>query len=226
MTPLDGQVRVALVDDDLKFAQWVEEVLREHPQLVWLGGAATLDQARSAIPALQPAVILLDIQLPSGSGIDLIPEFRKSVPKAEILMLTVFEDTDKLFRSLSLGARGFLTKRAGAVQLVEAINGIAQGESPITPSIARRLLDEVFGGPRPDLETGLTAREWEVLNHVAQGCLNKEIALRLGISPETVRAHLYRIYRKLEVNTRGQAVRKAFPGMQAFSWPRRPRSDG
>jgi DNA-binding NarL/FixJ family response regulator len=157
-----------------------------------------------------PELLLLDIQLRGMSGLDGIPLFRQHGPKTAIVVLTVFEDDDKLFRAICAGANGYLLKTQAAQELSSAVESALHGGAPMTPRIARRVL-EMFAqfAPKTNSDYGLSPREIEVLQCVVEGLLKKEIAERMRLSAHTVDAYLRRIYEKLHVNSRSGAISKA-----------------
>lgn len=170
-------------------------------------------RCEDALVALQqftkPGVILLDVGLPGMSGLDAIPQLRERAPDTAIIILTVFEDEDKIVRAICAGAAGYLLKTATPEDLVRAIREVLAGGAPMNGRIARRVL-EMFSklAPRQN-DYGLTEREREILQCLIGGFIKKEIADQLGLSVHTVDTHLRNIYGKLEVNTRTGAVAKA-----------------
>jgi len=153
----------------------------------------------------------MDIHLPGMSGIECIRRLKRQQPRVQISMLTVFEDHDRIFQSLTAGASGYLLKQTPPAKLLEAIAELHRGGSPMSTQIARRVV-EAFQRPVPSEQTDakLTPREQEIVRLLAKGYLYKEIAEQLGLSVETVRTHLHRIYEKLHVHTRTEAVMKLY----------------
>ena len=172
---------------------------------------ADLDvRGRSRAP--QPAVVLMDIEMPGRDGIETTAELQASWPGLEVLMLTVFEDEDKIFAAVQAGASGYLLKDAGAESIVRAVEEIAAGGAPTSPLVARKLLGYVRDQrPRsaPDDALHLTPRETDVLGHLIEDGTEAQIAEALGVSPHTVRTHVKNLYAKLRVHSRAQAVRAA-----------------
>lgn len=166
-------------------------------------------QQAAALPA--PHVVLLDIGLPETDGLTGLPRLREHAPEAHILILTVFEDDAKIFAAISGGAHGYLLKTAPGAQIAEAITEVQAGGSPLTPRVARKLLEH-FAKARPHSPPGesvdLKEREREILGLIVEGLLKKEIADRLNIGIHTVDTHMRAIYRKLQVTTRAAAVAK------------------
>lgn len=166
-------------------------------------------QALDTEKGCEPDVILLDVGLPGMSGLEGIRHFRDRLPEAQVIILTVFEDDEKIFQAICAGASGYLLKTAGANMIVQAIHDALSGGSPMNPRIARRVL-EMFSRLAPKkADYGLSEREKEILQHMVEGLIKKEIADRLQLSVHTVDTYLRRIYEKLEVNTRTGAVAKA-----------------
>lgn len=168
------------------------------------------------LPSRRPDVVLMDIGLPGMSGIDCIRQLKETFPRCQIMMLTVFEDHDRIYESLLAGASGYLVKKTPPAKLLEAIRDVHAGGSPMSNQIARRVV-EAFraSGSSGSKDTSrldaLSTREQEILACLSQGLLYKEIAARLGISIETVRTHIRNVYQKLQVRSRTEALLKAFP---------------
>jgi DNA-binding NarL/FixJ family response regulator len=204
-------IRVALVEDDPQVREGLESLLDSSSGFRCVAACASAEEALQRLPALSPDVVLMDIQLPGMSGIECIRRLKQEKPQLQISMLTVFEDHDRIFQSLAAGASGYLLKQTPSGKLLEAVAELHQGGSPMSAQIARRVV-ETFQRP-PRTETGaetLTPRETEIIRLLAKGYLYKEIADQLGLSVETVRTHLHRIYDKLHVHTRTEAVMKLF----------------
>lgn len=157
----------------------------------------------------RPDALLLDLGLPGMSGLEVIPQVRALSPETTILVLTVFEDEEKVFRAVCAGASGYLLKGSSLEEMIRGVREALAGGSPMTPRIARRVL-EMFSQLRPNpRDYGLTEREREILRLVVVGLTKKELAARLELSVHTVDTHLRRIYEKLEVHNRSGAVAKA-----------------
>lgn len=161
-------------------------------------------------PEQVPAIILLDVGLPGMSGIDGIALLKHAAPSVQIVILTVFDDDDKIYRAICAGASGYLLKGAPLDELAAALSEVSRGGSPMTPRVARRVL-EMFTklAPRESNAAGLSPRERQVIEGMAEGLTNKEIADRLGLSAHTTDGYTRAIYEKLHVNSRGGAVAKA-----------------
>ncbi len=205
---MEPEIDIAIVED--------EEDVRESLGLIIAGTrgmrcAGLFPDGTSAlrgIPPLAPRVVLLDIGLPDISGIEVARRLRREVPGLEIMMLTVFEEEERIFAALRAGATGYLLKRTPPAELLQAVRELVDGGSPMTGRIARRVV-QAFQGPSPP-EKELTAREREVLELLAEGCRYREISERLGVTYETVRTHIRHIYEKLQVHSRTEAVMRQF----------------
>jgi DNA-binding NarL/FixJ family response regulator len=175
----------------------------------------SVEQAFAALDADPlPDVILLDVQLPGMDGITALPTFRERAPAARAVILTVFDDADKIFRAVCAGASGYILKSSGIDQIGEAIHQVMEGGAPVTPEVARKVLDAFtrIGLPPADgsaEDYQLTPRERDILRLLADGLTKKEIATTLKISVNTVSTHLQRVYEKLHVGTNTGAVAKA-----------------
>jgi len=211
MTAAANRIRVALVEDDPPVRAGLRLLIDSSPTCVCVGDFGTGEEALAKIPALDPQTVLMDIGLPGLSGIECIRRLKKLRPKLPIMMLTVFEDHDRIFQSLSAGASGYLLKQTPPDKLLEAIVELHRGGSPMSMQIARRVV-ETFQEPAAGAEatTGLSPREKEIVAGLAKGYLYKEIAAQLGISVETVRTHLHHIYEKLHVRSRTEAVMRVY----------------
>jgi DNA-binding NarL/FixJ family response regulator len=203
-------ITVWLIEDNATFRRAVMRALDQEGGFQCLGGFSSCEDALGIL-ARQPApqVILLDVGLPGMSGLDGIALLRESAPQTKVIVLTVFEDEDKIFRAICAGAAGYLLKTAPVEEIARAIRDALGGGAPMNGRIARRVLDMFarFAPARGDY--GLTARETQILEAMVKGKTKKEIAALLDLSFHTVDTHLRNIYQKLEVNTRTGAVAKA-----------------
>ena len=176
------------------------------------GDAVVADlEVRSRSGAPLPAVILMDIEMPGRNGIEATAAVRAAHPEIDVLMLTVFEDEDKIFAAVQAGASGYLLKDAGAEAIVDAVCEVSAGGAPTSPLVARKLLGYVReqSARSADGDLGLTPREAEVLSLLVEDPSEADMAQALGISPHTVRSHVKNLYAKLRVHNRAQAVRVA-----------------
>ena len=199
-----------IVEDHAAFRRTLVRVLNSEPDLQC---PRDFDSCEKALAALTrddaPDLILLDVGLPGMSGLDGIRLFKERAPKSLIVILTVFEDDDKVFQAICAGAAGYLLKTSSVADITQAVRDALAGGSPMNPRIARRVL-EMFSKLAPkQSDYGLSEREREILQLMTTGLIKKEIADRLKLSIHTVDTYLRRIYEKLEVNTRTGAVAKA-----------------
>jgi len=202
-------IKLAIVEDDAVTRRSLTRIVDEARGMHCLAACATGEEALKRLPDLQPDVVLMDINLPHMSGIECVRRLRERLPKTQVLMLTVYEDSDSIFRALRAGASGYLLKRSEPEQLLEAIRDVFQGGSPMTSQIARKVVQTFRASEEAqDLSMKLTEREAEILDSLAKGYANKEIADKLEVSVPTVRSHLRSIYEKLHVHSRTEAVAK------------------
>ncbi len=204
-------IRVALVEDDRQVREGLQLLIDSSQTCRCVGTFASAEDALAGLPALAAEVVLMDIHLPGMSGIDCIRHLKSQQPKTQILMLTVFEDHDRIFQSLAAGASGYLLKQTPPDKLLEAIIELHRGGSPMSMQIARRVVEVFQQSPASgDATAGLSPREKEIIALLGKGYLYKEIAGQLGISVETVRTHIHKTYEKLHVRTRTEAVMKVY----------------
>lgn len=201
-------ITVCIVEDDQELRESVFHYLEGAPGFRCLGAYGTAEEALAEIPRVRPAVVLMDINLPALNGIGCVEKLKELASEVQVLMFTVYEDSDQVFEALVAGACGYLVKSTPPEKVLEAIREVHNGGSPMSSHIARKVV-KYFHHPRPGGEIAtLSKREEEVLHHLSQGCLYKEIADKLNISIDTVRKHLNSIYSKLHVHSRTDAVVK------------------
>jgi DNA-binding NarL/FixJ family response regulator len=205
---MTSPLRVAIVEDHDDFREGLAYVLNLTEGFTCSGTFASVEDALRKFPATD--VLLLDIHLPGKAGSESIGDFKRLAPSTYIIILTVFDDDENVFRAIVNGADGYLLKKTPPAQILTAIQDAASGGTPMTPYVARRVI-ELFKHYAPSgKEThSLTARELEILQHLVLGIDNHEIADKLFISYETVRNHIRHIYEKLHVHSKSQAVAKA-----------------
>jgi DNA-binding NarL/FixJ family response regulator len=201
--------RIAIVEDNKVIRESLVEFVQTDPECQCVCACATAEEALAAIPRHQPEIVLMDIQLPKLSGIECTAQLKRLLPSLHIIMVTVYEDTERIFKALRAGACGYLLKRCTPEELLSAIREVRQGGAPMSRDIARKVIAS-FQEPlavAAEVE-GLSPREREILELLAQGFPNKEIAHRVGVSDGTVRWHLRHVYDKLHVRSRTEAALK------------------
>ena len=185
-------------------------LLGETEGLECVGSYPSGEAAVGDLPRRRPQVVLMDINLPKMSGVECTRQLKALLPEIQIVMLTVYDDSDRIFQALQMGANGYLLKRASADEILQAIQDVHRGGAPMSAYIARKVVQS-FQQPglsaRPD--EVLSKRESEVLGYVSRGYSDKEVAEALGLTPATVRSYLKTIYSKLHVHSRTQAIAKA-----------------
>jgi DNA-binding NarL/FixJ family response regulator len=203
--------RVLIVDDDHLMRAGLVELFASQPEIEVVGQASTGREAVERSRRLEPEVVLMDVRMPDVDGIEATKELARAVPAAKVLILTTFEQDDYIFGALRAGASGFMLKRTRPEELIAAVHTIAAGDSLLSPSVTRRVIDRTAQQPTPNLaDQGkleeLTPREREVLALVARGLSNREIARALVVEESTIRSHIRRILLKLGLRDRVQIV--------------------
>jgi DNA-binding NarL/FixJ family response regulator len=209
----DMQIKVVIVDDDEEIRASLAALIRRSPNMRLIGDYANAEIALKEIPRHAPDVVLMDINLPGMKGYECVRQLKATRPEVQFLMLTVYEDGDSLFNSLKAGASGYLLKRTASSRLLEAIRDVYSGGSPMTPQLARRVV-QFFSKPADGDSSlsELTPGEREFLGQLANGYAYKEIADRMKISIDTVRSYVRTVYEKLHVHSRTEAVVKYLRG--------------
>ncbi|MFO1492345.1 MAG: response regulator transcription factor [Kiritimatiellia bacterium] len=203
-------IRVALVEDDEGTRAVVSRVITKAPQFALAAVYPDAESALAGLPDLKPDVVVMDLKLPGMDGVACTAALRDALPETQILVLTSFGDGDSLFESLRAGASGYMLKRSSPEEIVEAIQLVSEGGSPMSGDIARKVVESFRSrkpGVRKPLES-LTSREEEILSLLAKGHVAKEISEMLDISFTTVRFHIRHIYKKLHVRSKTEAVLK------------------
>src|SRR5215469_4916482 len=199
---------VAIVEDNTvmrnTFRQWIDAA----PGFKCVVACASAEEALAEIPRLKPDVVLMDVHLPGESGIACTAQLKEKLPGVQVIIVTVYRNHELIFQALQAGACGYLLKRSSPEELLKAISEVRSGGAPMTSEIARMLVEAIQKKPAAAAGDGLTQRESEILVLLSEGLSNKEIADRVKISYDTVRAHLRHIYEKLHVRGRTEAVRK------------------
>ncbi|MBC8095458.1 MAG: response regulator transcription factor [Akkermansiaceae bacterium] len=200
-------ISVSIIEDDPSVRKILTGWVSRAKHFTLASEHANARDALRQLPEIMPDVVLVDINLTGMSGIQCVGRLKPMMPKTQFLMLTVYEDSEHIFEALTAGASGYLLKRTPREELLESIQQVHQGGAPMTSYIARKVV-QAFHRPksdRPEINE-LSPREWEVLDLLARGYAYKEIADALSISTPTVNSHLTRIYEKLHVRSRGEAV--------------------
>jgi DNA-binding NarL/FixJ family response regulator len=206
-------ITLVIVEDLDEVREGLKNFLALSPGFKVLDVYKSGEDAAAAIPLLQPDIVIMDINLPGMSGIDCVRITKKSNIRTQFMMFTVYENDEKVFEALKAGASGYLLKNTGLTHIVEALKELYEGGSPMSANIARKLVrnfQEQRESETPAKIKILSTRENETLHLLSQGLLYKEIADQLGISTSTVRQHIHRIYEKLHVQNRTEALNKAF----------------
>ena len=200
-------IAVSIVEDDPQarkiFASWISRA----PGFRLAGDWGDAEKALEALPAKKPDVVLMDINLPGMSGVEAVKRLKPLLPDTQFVMLTVYEDADHIYNALAAGATGYLLKQTPRAELLSAVEDVHHGGSPMTSNIARKVVQSFKQAKAPSGQE-LSPREQEVLELLARGYLYKEIAERLNISVPTVNTYVRRMYEKLQVRSRAQAVAK------------------
>jgi DNA-binding NarL/FixJ family response regulator len=202
-------ITVSIVEDNDQLRNTLVRVINRAEGFKCVSDYGSAEAALEGLPAVKPEVVLMDINLPGMNGVECVRQLKQRSVPSLVVMLTVYEDTENIFNALAAGASGYLLKRTKAAELIEAIREVRGGGSPMTTHIARKVIQSFQrSGPSSSPAENLSQREQEVLECLSQGFLYKEIAEKLGISYETVHTYIRRIYEKLQVRTRTEAVAK------------------
>jgi DNA-binding NarL/FixJ family response regulator len=202
-------ISVSIVDDEKKLRQSIATFVNGSPGFRCVSAYSSAEAALKGLPSDKPDVVLMDINLGGMNGIECVERLKAKVPAMQILMLTVYEDTDQIFKALAAGASGYMLKRLTPVKLLEAIREVHEGGSPMSGPIARKVVASFQGALRTDDKQALlSSREQMVLDCLAKGLTYKQTADRLSISIPTIRSYLRRICKKLHVQSRTEAVAK------------------
>jgi len=212
-------ISVSIVEDQAGLRATLAKVIGRAEGFRFASDHASAEAALAELPAVKPDVVLMDINLPGMNGVECVRQLKIKLPQTQVMMLTVYEDTENIFNALAAGANGYMLKRTPTKELLAAIQEVQRGGSPMTTHIARLVVQSfqksaaapAAGQPASTASNELaelSEREQQVLDLLAQGLIYKEIADKLGISYETVHTYIRRIYEKLQVRTRTEAVAK------------------
>lgn len=206
------KIRVAVFDDSLFFLETISDVVKSESGFLLCGAFSDATNIISNIESSAPDIVLLDIDMPGVNGIEALKNLRKDFPSLPVIMLTQYDDDDKIIAAICSGATGYKLKTASPEKIIKSIYDAINGYTPLSAPIAKKILylfSEKFSFPKENTDYLLSPREKEVLNELVNGNSHKEIADKLGITYDTVRAHIKQIYRKLQVSNISSAVSKA-----------------
>lgn len=208
-------IRLFVLEDDPRLVALLETAIRQQPDFQWVGHSASVSEALRTVDFSQVDLLLADLDLGDESGVSLVAAAAVLNPRVVSVVHTVHDDRESLFAALRAGARGYVVKGQGIDELLAGLRAASLGQSPLSPAVARFLIDQFQPPPQPPppgespTRPQLSSRETEILRRVAEGLLYKEIADSLGISPHTVHNHVKRIYAKLHAANREEAIREA-----------------
>jgi len=207
------KIRVVIVEDLEEVIEGLSAFIKKDDALQLVAAFRTAEAAALELPILKPDLVVMDINLPGMTGIECVRQVKKMVPEIQFMMFTVYENNDQVFDALKAGASGYLLKKTPPLQIIESIKELHAGGSPMSAAIARKLVS-VFNEQNVTTpvrqDSVLSPREKEVLELVAKGLLYKEISDQLGISFHTVRQHIGKIYEKLHVHNKTEAINKVY----------------
>jgi DNA-binding NarL/FixJ family response regulator len=202
-------IKVAIVEDDEQVRDNLAALISATDGFECAGAFSSGEEALESMPRRPPDVVLMDINLPGMSGVECVRLLKSRDPRLQVVILTVYDDSDRIFRALQMGASGYLLKRSTSEEILRAVAEVHRGGAPMSSYIARKVVQSFQRqGPSDQPSENLSKRENDVLDYVARGYSNKEIADALGLSPETVRGYLKSIYSKLQVRSRTEAAMK------------------
>jgi RNA polymerase sigma factor (sigma-70 family) len=201
-------ITVSIVEDNDKLRGTLARVLNRAEGFRCVSQYPNAEDALKDLPNVKPEVVLMDINLPGMNGVECVRQLKSLLPDTQVMMLTVYEDTENIFNALAAGANGYMLKRTSSKELIEAIHEVRRGGSPMTMHIARKVVQSFQKNAPAQSAEKLSEREQQVLDLLSQGLIYKEISDKLGISYETVHTYIRRVYEKLQVRTRTEAVAK------------------
>ncbi|GCC51717.1 DNA-binding response regulator [Chryseotalea sanaruensis] len=197
--------RVVLVEDDQEIRNSFSLIVNSSPKFIVVNGYGTGEEAIASLQRDKPEIVLMDIELPGMNGIHATKTIKDKMPTADIIMVTVYEDSDLVFEALKAGASGYITKSANYMELLSALEEITKGGAPMSSRIARMVIDNFHVNPN----SPLTKRETEILQLISEGKTYTQISEELFISKETSKTHIKNIYSKLQVTCKSEAIAKA-----------------
>jgi DNA-binding NarL/FixJ family response regulator len=202
-------MKIVIFEDNKRFRESLEFVIVTSSDMELCGSFEDTNRLQQRIEALQPDVVLMDINIPGKNGIEAVKEIKEHFPRVQVCMQTVFEDEDKIFASLCNGASGYILKNTAAEKILQAIREVAEGGSFFTPSVAKKVLQNFQQQKTNDEYVQLTDKEKEALKYLVEGLSYKMIADKMNLSFHTIHTHIRNVYEKLHVNSKGEAINKA-----------------
>lgn len=203
-------IKVCLVEDIKEVREGMETLLTLDKRFEVLASYADAESAAEYLPSCNADIVIMDINLPGMSGIDCIRRVKKQCPHSQFIMFTIYEDDEKVFEALEAGANGYLLKKTSLSKITDSLIELQEGGSPMSTQIARKVIEKMQSGKLENTGNILSPRESEILQLLAKGLLYKEIADHINITTGTVRQHIHRIYEKLHVQNRTEAINRAF----------------
>ncbi len=203
-------IKVCLVEDIREVREGMETLLTLDNRFEVLASYPDAESAAEFLPAWDADIVIMDINLPGMSGIDCIRKVKRQCPHSQFIMFTIYEDDEKVFEALEAGANGYLLKKTSLTKITESLIELHEGGSPMSTQIARKVIERMHTGKFDKTKDILSPRESEILQLLAKGLLYKEISDQINVTTGTVRQHIHRIYEKLHVQNRTEAINKAF----------------
>jgi DNA-binding NarL/FixJ family response regulator len=203
-------IKICLVEDLKEVREGMASLLTLDERFELLSTFSNAEKAADELPAWQPDIVIMDINLPGMNGIDCIKKVKALCPQSQFMMFTIYEDDEKVFEALAAGASGYLLKKTPLGKITEGLIDLHAGGSPMSTQIARKVIKRLQNDEAKEQVAALSVRENEILQLLAKGLMYKEIGLKLSISTDTVRQHIHHIYEKLHVQNRTEAINKAF----------------
>jgi DNA-binding NarL/FixJ family response regulator len=203
-------IKICLVEDLKEVREGMASLLTLDERFELLSTFSNAEKAADELPAWQPDIVIMDINLPGMNGIDCIKKVKALCPQSQFMMFTIYEDDEKVFEALAAGASGYLLKKTPLGKITEGLIDLHAGGSPMSTQIARKVIKRLQNDEVKEQVAALSVRENEILQQLAKGLMYKEIAVKLSISTDTVRQHIHHIYEKLHVQNRTEAINKAY----------------